>query len=838
MQKIEGIRGLTANAVALARKRFGWNRVAIKEKSSFLQAIKKALREPMLLLLILASTLYFTTHAYAEGTFMLIAIATVSFISLYQESRSRNALNALKAYTQPNAKVIRDANVEVIATEEVVVGDYIIVEEGETIPADGRIKRANDFSVNESILTGESLPVAKTAEAGDVICQGTLVSSGLAICEVTAIGIQTRLAQIGKQLPKIKTEKSPLQTQMENFVRAMAILGSVVFLVTWAINYVRTLSFLGSLLKALTLAMSILPEEIPVAFATFMALGAWRLIQLGIIVKDTKVVEALGSATVICVDKTGTLTKNQMTLINVYDFSTDTIYPKSDFEKAKSVIETAMWASEPLPFDPMEQALHDAYQETHASNETRSAKMIHEYPLSGSPPIMTHVFVDAAGNRIIAAKGAPEAFLRWCDLTPKQKQVITTALDQMTGKGFRVLTVAEATHTAPALPDDQRQFKFTIKGMVAFYDPPKDNISSVLQDFYRAGIQVKLLTGDNTATALTIAKQVGFKNTDRSITGEQLISLPEAELEKIITNTDIFTRMFPEAKLSVIQTLKRQNHVVAMTGDGVNDALALKAAHIGIAMGLKGAEVAKDVSALVLSKDDLSGMVDAIATGRKIYSNLKKAIQYIISIHIPIILIVFVPLALNWPYTAIFTPVHVIFFELIMSPTCSIVYENEPIEKNIMIQKPRSFTRTFFHRHELLTSIVQGLVITTALISLYWYSVFNDFAQKQTTTMIFLALIAANIFLTLTNRSFYHSVLTTAGYKNRLIPITIGATIILTITIFSMAALRHFFNFTLPGNRDMLVCLLIGTASALWFELYKWFKRTRLLGKTLLDHFK
>lgn len=832
MLHMNPVDGLTQEQVERARRIYGLNKIEISERNPFLQSLIRSFKDPMLILLILTSTIYFITGAYAEGIFMLSAIVVVSFISMYQESRSKNAIEALKKYSQPKAKVIREGKTLQVATEEIVPGDYFIVEEGEIIPADGNIVSANDFTVNESILTGESMPVGKSSTAANLVWYGTLVTSGRAICKTTATGIQTRVGQIGKSLQEIQEEKSPLQKQIENFVRGMAIVGSVIFVLIWLINYIKTSLVLDSLLKGLTLAMSILPEEIPVAFTTFMALGAWRLVQLGIIVKQTKTVETLGSATVICVDKTGTLTKNEMKLVKVYDAVSDITYDTNEFTKAESVITTAMWASEPIPFDPMEKALHSAYSDTHSIDQRPYNKMIHEYPLGGVPPFMTHVFENQNGQRIIAAKGAPEALLKLSKLSSAQSEKITKAFNEMANQGYRVLGVADCVDDLQALPENQTQFQFAFRGLVAFYDPPKENIQTVLANFYKAGLTVKLITGDTTVTAQTIARQIHFKGGDAFVTGEQIMKLSQEELQEKVNTVNLFTRMFPEAKLKVIEALKRNGQIVAMVGDGVNDGPALKAAHIGIAMGSKGSEVAKEASALVLSADDLSGMVEAVSMGRKIYNNLKKAIQYIISIHIPAILIVFLPLVLGWAYPAVFTPVHIIFLELVMGPTCSIIYENEPIEKNLMNEKPRAFTKTFFKWNELATSIIQGLAITAGLVFIYWYTLLLNNSLPLMTSMIFITLITANIFLTLINRSFHYSILTTIKYPNKLIPLIITITIFIVVLIFALPPLKTFFKFTMLSLSQFAICIVTGAISVLWFEIYKW--RKRLIARSVL----
>ncbi len=824
-----GIKGLTSQQVSAARALHGRNEV-IREENNFLTTLKGLFKDPMLLLLLVASLLYFVSGEIGNGIFMISAIFLVIGISLYQESRSRNALSALKSLTQPMSKVIRDGATLEIKREEIVVGDFMVVEEGSSIPADGIIVHSNDFSVNESILTGESMPVSKNKEENNnEVFQGTTVTGGLAICEVKAIGATTSLGKIGKSLESIEEEDTPLQKQIGNFVKKMAYVGAVVFFIVWGIYYFRSHEILGSLLKALTLAMSILPEEIPVAFTTFMALGAWRLMKLGIIVKHTKTVETLGSATVICTDKTGTITENRMSLAKLFVLAGNKIVePDNATPEEKQLITVAMWASEPIPFDPMEIALHDAYGKSTATDSRKEYHMIHEYPLGGRPPMMTHVFENATGERIIAAKGAPEAMMQVADLSEEEKKNISSAIQSLAEEGFRVLGVGVSTFTGNDFPVNQQQLKFKFIGLVAFYDPPKKNIASVFDSFYKAGIAIKIITGDNAATTSTIARQIGFKGAEKTMSGEELLTLSDEQLKEKVMEVNIFTRMFPDAKLRILNALKANNQIVAMTGDGVNDGPALKAAHIGIAMGKKGTEIAKEVSSLVLSDDDLAKMVDAVAMGRRIYANLKKAIQYIISIHIPIILTVFIPLVLGWIYPSIFTPVHVIFLELIMGPTCSIIYENEPMEKNTMQQKPRPVTDTFFSMKELSTSILQGLVITLGTLFIYRYSVYYEYNENVTRTMIFITLIAANVSLTLVNRSFYYSIFTTLGYKNNLVLLITTITIGLTALLLLIPSFTHFFKFDVINGFQLMLSVGVGCISVIWFELVKVFKRRRI----------
>lgn len=824
------IKGLDSEQVNLSREKFGRNKLDYKKENTFLDVLLRIVKEPMTILLLVASTLYFISGETGNGIFMVVAILFITSISLYQDSRSKNALEKLKDLSQPHCKVIRNGTLEEIKSEALVVGDFLWVEEGTSITADGTIVQSNDFSVNESILTGESLAVFKDKDKDDkFIYGGTVVASGLAIAEITAIGNETKLGKIGKSLESISEEKTPLEIQVSNFVKWMAIVGAIVFVLVWGINYWQSQHILNSLLRSLTLAMSILPEEIPVAFTTFMALGASRLMKLGIVVKQTKTVETLGSATVICTDKTGTITENKMSLAKLFVLKNNTIVSPEDTlnDSEKELITLSMWASEPIPFDPMEVALHQAYKDLKQNDERPNYKLVHEYPLGGKPPMMTHIFSESNGRKIIAAKGAPEALINVSNLNESEKQQINSAIELLASEGYRVLGVGVSNFVGDEYPAQQQDLPFEFKGIVAFYDPPKKNIQRVLESFYNAGIQVKIITGDNAATTASIAKQIGFKDYDKTISGDELMALSEKELQTRVMDTAIFTRMFPEAKLKIINALKSSNQIVAMTGDGVNDGPALKASHIGIAMGRKGTEIAKQAASLILLEDDLSKMVDAVAMGRKIYTNLKKAIQYIISIHIPIILTVFIPLALGWIYPNIFSPIHIIFLELIMGPTCSIIYENEPMEPNTMTQKPKPLSTTFFNLKELSVSIIQGLVITVGTLSVYQFAVTSGYNEAITRTMVFTVLITANIFLTLINRSFYYSILTTLKYKNNMVLFIVFITIALVGLILYLNPLTVFFEFESLNLYQLLTSIIIGFISVIWYEIVKAIKRVK-----------
>lgn len=823
----EKVKGLSNEEVIISRVKYGTNSIVTEKKSRLFSVIKEIITEPLFIILIFSTIIYFVLGEANEAIIMLVALAFVSGISLYQENKSRSAVDALKNLSSPLAKVFRNGILIKIPTEDIVIGDFIVVEDGDTVPADALVIESHDFTVNESILTGEAMPVVKSIDKlNNNIYQGTMIMTGSSIAHVVAIGRQTELGKIGRSLEKIIIPKTPLQEQIKKFVRSMIGAGSIAFFIVWGINYYLSKDILHGLLHGLTLAMSVLPEEIPVAFSTFMAMGAYHLYKKKVIARSPHIVETLGAATVICTDKTGTITENEMRISAIYDFTSKSTF---DFTienySYNIVLEYAMWASEITPFDAMEKSIHDVYTNVTSGDKRRLFSMIHEYPLSGNPPFMTHVFTDNKLTKYIAAKGSVEGILNQSKLSIDEKTQILEKALSFTSKGFRVLAVAKSDHDLSNLPASQSEFDFDFVGLIAFYDPPKKNILHILDQFYIAGISVKMITGDHSDTAIAIANQIQLKNSSNVLTGKEVMEMSNKSLSERVGEVNIFARMFPEAKLKVIEALKSNGEIVAMTGDGVNDGPALKAAHIGIAMGLRGSEIAKSAASLILMDDDLSHMVDAVALGRRIYENLKKAIQYIISIHIPIILIVTLPLLFFWKFTDFFSPIHVIFLELIMGPTCSIIFENEPIEADSMRRKPRKMSSTFFSFHELSLSILQGLVITFFCLGLGYYFMQNDSDQTNVRTIIYVTLIFSNLFLTLVNRSFYYSVFTTLRYKNKLIPIILAISLLVLFLSLYLNPVRNVFQFAELSYQDLIICMITAFTSVMWIEIVKWIKR-------------
>lgn len=814
--------GLTVVQVQESRRKHGSNIAEQENRSVFGAVLLGIVKEPMFLLLLVTCVIYFTLGQIQDGVIMLAALLLVSGISLFQDYRSTSAVQALNKLAAPRAKVLRNGESISIPAEDIVVGDIVTLEEGIIIQADGIILVSNDLTVNQSTLTGESFAIAKSATADKEVYKGTLVTSGGGKMQVTAVGRQTRFGQIGRSLREVSVQQTPLQKQIHDFVRKMVIVGIVAFAVVVGFNLYLSGSFNQAFLQGLTLAMSILPEEIPVAFSTFQALGAYRLLKKNIIVKQPQYVETLGAATIICVDKTGTLTQNKMEIVYLFNAADDRSIALQDANTLPlELLEYAMWSSETAPFDPMEKAIHALYAKTATTDLRPSYRQVHEYPLGGVPPMMTHVFSNGEAHTVIAAKGAPEAILRSSNLPDDKKVAYLAQSTEYARKGYRVLAVGKAEGNYTAWPDAQEDFVFNFLGLVVFEDPIKPGTKATIHSFRQAGIHIKMITGDYAETALAIAEQAGLDTGGKLLTGGEVMSMAEKQLQQQVKETDIFVRMFPEAKLKVVNALKAAGEIVAMTGDGVNDAPALKAAHIGVAMGKRGSEVARSAASLILVNDDLSNMTEAVALGRKIYDNLKKAIRYIISIHIPIILIVALPLLLMWKFTGIFSPLHVIFLELIMGPTCSIIYENEPVEDGTMTRPPRKITYTFLSFRQLLVSILQGMAITAACLGIGYYYLQAGEEEATVRTVIFITLLFSNIFLTQLNRSFVFSVYNTIRYKNTLVPLITGITLLFIAALLYLPAVRDLFKLHTLSLPMLATCIVTALVATAWLELVK-----------------
>ncbi len=822
--QLQDIKGLLPAEVASMQLQFGKNEFKKEKSNSTLRTLLAMIKEPMVIILIFAGLLYFLLGEIKEGVMMFAALMMVMAISLYQELKSTRAITALHQLTAATVRVIREGIEYNIVPEELVPGDIMLLEEGSRVCADAIIVKANDCSVDESVITGEAFPAEKSEGINfNNLYQGSIISSGQCLARVTATGSRTSLAKIGKSITEYRPPPTPLQLSINTFVKGLTLFGIAGFFIIFLLNYLHSHQLAGSLLFALTLAMSAIPEEIPVAFSSFMALGAYQLSRLGIITRLPRVIENMGAVDIMCFDKTGTLTENKMSIQRVYDFTRNETYEPaaSMASNYTRVINYAFLASEAVPFDSMEKAIHETRLLCELDKaENSDYVMVAEYPLEGRPPMMTHVY-KLNNTTIVAAKGAVERVLSVCRISEQEQQQISLQVSAMTSVGCRVLAVASAEHHGPDLPASQDDFNWQLQGLVGFSDPIKKNASNVIRQLHTAHIHVKLVTGDYAPTAIYIARAAGIANPGNCITGERIMQMNKQEILSTAENCNVFARMYPEAKLKLINALTSAGDVVAMTGDGVNDAPALRAASVGIALGKKGTEMARAAADLILTDDNLEKLVTVVSEGRKIFTNFKNAVRYIISIHIPIILLASVPVVLRWVYPNIFTPIHVIFMELIMGPTCSVFFEKEPSAANIMQQPPRQTAKGLLTFPEMMMSVLQGLVIASGILLLYYYCMTHNATLQQTRTIVFVTLITSNLLLTFVNRSFTKTVFVTYRYPNKLAPLIVLVSIVFLTSILLIPALRNLFALAPVSGYWLLVCFATAVLTTLWLELVK-----------------
>jgi P-type Ca2+ transporter type 2C len=686
----------------------GYNELPSTQSRGILSIAWDSIKDPIFLLLVGGGIIYWILGDLQEALILLGFVVFLTAISLYQEGKTEHALEALRDLSSPRALVIRDGQRKRIAGREVVRDDILMLAEGDRVPADAIVLSCTNLSTDESLLTGESLPVRKIAAVGDVemarpggdelpfVYSGTLVVQGQGIVKVRSIGTQTEMGKIGNALQKVQPEVTPLQREMNRLVSRLFGIALALCVAIVIIYGATTGDWLKGVLAGITLAMAILPNEFPVVVTIFLALGAWRISQNHVLARRTSAVETVGSATVLCVDKTGTLTLNQMAVQQLFAYNHPENPQPYDLglhsqaalpEAVHELVEFCILASQRDPFDPMEKAfkeLGDRYL-AHTEHLHSDWKLLREYPLSPQLLAMSHVWQSADGKLYeIAAKGAPEAIADLCHFTPEQQKIMAVQVSEMAVQGLRVLGVARASlldapppflppHpvlTPEHLPDKQHDFPFQFLGLVGLSDPVRPTVAAAIQECHTAGIRVVMITGDYPETAQTIARQVGLLETGETITGAELDRMSETELQQRIENTNIFARAVPEQKLRIVNALKDKGEVVAMTGDGVNDAPALKAAQIGIAMGQRGTDVARESAALVLLDDDFSSIVQAVKLGRRIFDNLRKAMSYLIAIHIPIAGMSLIPVLFKLPLVLL--PIHVAFLHLIIDPACSL----------------------------------------------------------------------------------------------------------------------------------------------------------------------
>jgi len=845
MLKTNTLQGLSEEEAGKILKANGFNEFSYQKRQSAFSIFLKVLSEPMLTLLVIVAVIYLFLGEIKDSLMLVASIFVVIGITFYQEKKTERTLEALRNLSSPRALVVRGGEQKRIAGREVVVGDIAIVYEGDRIPADAVVLSCENLSMDESFLTGESLPVKKTewsekwekmAEVqrpgGDdlpFVYSGSMITSGRGIVKVTSTGMNTQMGRIGKSLENIKDEDTLLHKETKKIVRSVALVCVVLCVFVASYYIIAKNDVIGGLLAGLTLSMAILPEEFPVVLVIFLTLGAWRISKRRVLTRRSSAIETLGAATVLCTDKTGTLTLNKMELSSLY--SGKSFYELSNLastelpEKFEKLLELGVLASQKDLFDPIEKELNkmgDLYFNKN-KNEYDDFELIKEYPLSKKMMALSHVWKAKDGKElIVASKGAPEAVLDLCHASDSEKQEILKVVREMSDKGLRVLGVARADFSGENFPTSQHDFKFDFVGLLGFVDPVRSTAKDAVREVYQAGMRVIMITGDYPGTAQFIARKIGIENPDKFLTGEDLEKINHLDLREQIKTVNIFARVVPEQKLLIVNALKANNEIVAMTGDGVNDAPALKSAHIGIAMGERGTDVAREASALVLLNDDFSSIVAAVRLGRRIYDNLKRSMGYLLAVHVPIAGMAILPLFLGLPIVLL--PAHIAFMELIIDPACSTVFESEKEDKNIMKRPPRNLRQPMFNSKTVIISLMQGLGILVAVFVLFIFAVRSGADELEARSFAFASLVIANLMLIVVNLSWSKSIHKIIFSANKTLFIFMGCILTGLFVILYVPFFAGLFHLGTLHINDFALISGAVFSSIVWFEILKKFK--------------
>ena len=834
-EKLNLATGITTAEARVLQDKYGKNELTPQKRENFIKKAFHVICEPMFLLLIVAAIIYFILGEPRDGAIMLIFVLGIISIDIIQEWKTDKTLNALKDLSAPHIKVIRSGEEQIIASSDLVPGDLMLIYEGIKIPADGIIVKCNDLCVDESSLTGEAEGVWKinTGDAPnsddywrkDYCYAGTLVTQGTAHVLVDKIGASTEYGKIGVNIATAPDEKTPLQKQTGSLVKLCAGIAAVLFALVGVFTYINIPDhafgdrLIESILSGITLAMAMIPEEFPVILTVFLSMGAWRLAKKNSLVRKLPSVETLGAVSVLCVDKTGTITMNQMTVQNTWAKTGD----------EKSLITIMGMGCETDAYDPMEKAML-AYCEKNniTRDELFGGELITEYPFTNELKMMGHVW-RKNGKVIIAAKGSPERILTICALSDMEKAECEKKINELSSRGLRVIAVAAMNpQTDNDIPEKITDCSLTFLGLVGLADPPRESVKTDIAVCNKAGIRVVMITGDNGGTAASIAKQIGMKNYDHIITGDMLNNMTDEELREKVKEVSIFSRVVPEHKMRIVKAFRDNGEIVAMTGDGVNDAPALKYADIGIAMGKRGSEVSREAADLILMDDNFTTIVETVKDGRRIYDNIRKAVGYVFSIHIPIAFASLLAPVLGIAPVALFLlPLHVVLLELIIDPTCSIVLERQPAERDIMERKPRDPKEKLLTPRILIKSVIQGLVIFAASFGTYLTVLAGNEANAPVARTMGLAIIMlSNLLLVQVNSSecdfAFRSVIRLAKDK-----VMWGVNI---FTIIGLAAilytpLAEFLKLAPLSATQLFTAVGIAVAAVLWYEIVKLVKK-------------
>ena len=818
----EPLTGLSAAEAAALLKTHGPNTLRTMRSRSLLTIALGTLREPMFVFLLVAASLYLVVGDLGEGLFLLGGAAVSVGLVAFQDARSERALAALRELAEPFADVVRDGSQARVPARDLVPGDIFVVAEGERISADAVFRKGDILTVDESALTGESVPVIKQAgprhanaadndhpEATNALFAGTMLLAGQGLAQVTQTGARTRIGAIGSALSG-EMERTPLQETTGRLVLLLSAI-AVVFclLVAAAYGFVRGDWFAGGL-AGLTVAISLLPEEFPMVLAVFLAIGSWRLARHQVLVRRAAVVETLGAVTMLCVDKTGTLTENRMKVAAVW---ADARQLGADMDStAGDVARVARLACAVHPVDPMDQAIHEAL-EGHPGSALTSAdgEPVRSFPLRPDRLAVIQSWHTEAGA-VWAAKGAPEAILRLCKATPAEKRTVDSALAGMAANGLRVLGVARAEDEAKAI-SEPNDVPFEFVGLIGFLDPLRTDVPAALAEARAAGIDVSMITGDYPATALEIARQAGLDVSGGVLTGSEIALLSSEELSKRLATVRIFARVTPDQKLALVEAFKARGEVVAMTGDGINDAPALERAHIGIAMGKRGTDVAREAADLVLLDDSFPAIVGGVRLGRRIFTNLRRALTYVMAVHVPIAGVALLPILLGMP--PLLYPMHVVMLELIIDPVCSLVFESEPSDRKAMLRPPRSINEPLFGRPQILLAAMQGGVLLAAVLGIYVWCLNTGLGENQARAAGFIVLVVGNLALALADASDSSTRLFDPRHNVFWIVSAIAAAILVgTLTI---PYLSDVFRMAPPDGFFIAMAILIAVGAGGWF---------------------
>jgi Ca2+-transporting ATPase len=842
---LAGLPGLREEEAAARLQQEGGNELPEQKKRSLFAIAIEVAREPMFLMLVAAGSLYLFMGEPADAAMLLSFVFVVMAITIVQERRTERALDALRDLSSPRALVIRGGVHRRIPGREVARGDLIVLAEGDRVPADGLLRRGINLSVDESLLTGESVPVRKAPSAdaaaldppgGDdlpSVFSGTLVTAGQGIVEVLATGPRSQLGRIGKALQQVEPEPTPLQRETGRLVRTFALVGLVACAIV-VVAYALTrggaaAAWKEGMLAGIAMAMATLPEEFPVVLTVFLALGAWRISRSNVLTRRMPAIETLGAATVLCVDKTGTLTQNQMTLrqLAVAGATVDLAGLADPLaEDFHGLLENAILASRRDPFDPMERALQTAGGRLLAGSEHLHAgwSLAREYPLTPGMLAVSQAWQTGGADQVvIASKGAPEAIADLCHLSPAERATLTQEVAALASSGLRVLGVARGSARLGGLPPEHHDLELEFVGLLGLEDPLRPTVPAAVAECRAAGVRVVMITGDYPATAQSIARQAGLPDCETVITGPELDRMSDEELARRIGGVQVFARVVPEQKLRLVNALKANREVVAMTGDGVNDAPALKAAHIGIAMGGRGTDVAREAASLVLLDDDFSSIVAAVRLGRRIFDNIKKAIAFILAVHVPIAGLSILPVFFaGWPLLLL--PVHIVFLELIIDPACSLIFEAEDAEADVMRRPPRKPDERLFSRRTIGLAVLQGLSVLGVCVGVFLLARVGH-TTDAARALTFATLVVAFVVIILVNRSWSRSLVAMLRVPNTALRWVVGGTTALLAVVLFVPFAQRIFHFAPLHLDDLGLSVAAGLTCVLWSEVLKRYPR-------------